>query len=139
MCERAQDNLWSLYREYLWQPSWVIMWQICVRGPKIIYEAYIGNICESPSWVIMLEIFMWAQNSLWVYVGIFVSGLIKLRPENLYLNRIWIPHSSSQDLHFHLHFMSVQYIFFLLKKLRLQIWIILVQASYNSGDNWFYT
>ena len=29
---------------------------------------------------------MWAQNSLWAYVVIFVSGLMKLRPENLYLN-----------------------------------------------------
>ena len=29
---------------------------------------------------------MWAQNNLWACVGIFVSGLIKLRPENLYLN-----------------------------------------------------
>ena len=33
---------------------------------------------------------MWAQNSLWAYVGILVSGLLKLRPENLYLNNIQI-------------------------------------------------
>ena len=50
------------------------MWVMCLRGPKIIYGAYIGNICESPSWVIMWEIFMWAQNRLWAYVCIFVSG-----------------------------------------------------------------
>ena len=31
---------------------------------------------------------MWAQNSSWSYVGIFVSVLMKLRPENLYLNRM---------------------------------------------------
>ena len=30
---------------------------------------------------------MWTQNNLWVYVGIFVSGLMKLRSENLYLNK----------------------------------------------------
>ena len=30
---------------------------------------------------------MWAQNNLWACVDIFVSGLMKLRPENLYLNR----------------------------------------------------
>ena len=30
---------------------------------------------------------MWAQNNVWAHVGIFVSGLMKLRPENLYLNR----------------------------------------------------
>ena len=35
MRERAQDNLWGLYIEYLW------------------------------------EIFMWARNSLWAYVGIY--------------------------------------------------------------------
>ena len=29
---------------------------------------------------------MWAQNNLWVYVGIFVSGLMKLRFKNLYHN-----------------------------------------------------
>ena len=30
---------------------------------------------------------MWAQNSLWACMGIFlVSGLIRLGPENLYLN-----------------------------------------------------
>ena len=29
---------------------------------------------------------MWAQNNLWACVGIFVSGLMKLRSENLYLN-----------------------------------------------------
>ena len=29
---------------------------------------------------------MWAQNNIWAYVGIFVSGLRKLRPGNLYLN-----------------------------------------------------
>ena len=35
----------------------------------------------------MWEIFMWAQNSLWACVGIFlVSGLMKLGHENLYLN-----------------------------------------------------
>ena len=33
---------------------------------------------------------MWAQNSLWAYVGNFVSGLMKLRPENLYLNKVLI-------------------------------------------------
>ena len=30
---------------------------------------------------------MWAQNNLWACVGIFVSGLMKLRPENLYLSK----------------------------------------------------
>ena len=30
---------------------------------------------------------MWAQNNLWACVDIFVSGLMKLRSENLYLNR----------------------------------------------------
>ena len=29
---------------------------------------------------------MWAQSNLWACVGIFVSGLMKLRPENYYLN-----------------------------------------------------
>ena len=29
---------------------------------------------------------MWAPNSLWVYMGILVSGLMRLGPENLYLN-----------------------------------------------------
>ena len=29
---------------------------------------------------------MWAQNNLWACVDIFVSGLMKLRPENLYHN-----------------------------------------------------
>ena len=29
---------------------------------------------------------MWAQSNLWACVGIFVSGLMKLRPENLYVN-----------------------------------------------------
>jgi len=28
-----------------------------VKGLKIIYGAYIGNICESPSWVIIWRIF----------------------------------------------------------------------------------
>ena len=38
-------------------------------------------------WVIYIwGIFMWAQNNLWAYMGIFESGLMKLRPENLYLN-----------------------------------------------------
>ena len=32
------------------------------------------------------EIFMCAKNNVWAHVGIFVSGLMKLRPENLYLN-----------------------------------------------------
>ena len=36
----------------------------------------------------MWEIFMWAQNNLWASVGIFVGGLMNLRPENLYLNRV---------------------------------------------------
>ena len=29
---------------------------------------------------------MWIQNSLWTYMGIFVSELMKLKPKNLYLN-----------------------------------------------------
>ena len=29
---------------------------------------------------------MWAQNSLWDCMGILVSGLMRLGPENLYLN-----------------------------------------------------
>ena len=29
---------------------------------------------------------MWAQNNVWAHVGIFVSGLMKLRPENLHFN-----------------------------------------------------
>ena len=37
----------------------------------------------------MPEIFMWAQNNLWACVGIFVSELMKLRPENLYLYNIY--------------------------------------------------
>ena len=31
---------------------------------------------------------MWAQNNLWACMGIFVSGLMKLRPENLFLNNL---------------------------------------------------
>ena len=31
---------------------------------------------------------MWAQNNLWACMGIFVSGLKNLRPENLYLNNL---------------------------------------------------
>ena len=31
---------------------------------------------------------MWAQNNLWACVGIFVRGLMKLRPKNLYLNNV---------------------------------------------------
>ena len=60
ICERAQGNLWGLYKESLWEPN------------------NMENI-----WVI----FMWAQNNLWACVDIFVSGLTKLRPENLYLNK----------------------------------------------------
>ena len=30
---------------------------------------------------------MWAQNNLWACMDIFVSGLMKLRLENLYLNK----------------------------------------------------
>ena len=59
-----------------------------------------GNIYEGPSWVItwgniwvicgkylgsMLEIFVGAQSSLWAYMGILVSGLIRFSLENLYL------------------------------------------------------
>ena len=44
---------------------------------------YIRNICGSPNtW----RIFQWGQNSVWAHVGIFVSGLMKLRLEYLYLN-----------------------------------------------------
>ena len=35
----------------------------------------------------MWEIFMWAQNNAWTHIGIFVSELMKLRPENLCLNK----------------------------------------------------
>ena len=35
----------------------------------------------------MWEIFMWAQNNAWPHIGIFVSELMKLRPENLCLNK----------------------------------------------------
>ena len=31
---------------------------------------------------------MRAQNNLWACVGIFVTGLMKLKPENLYLNNV---------------------------------------------------
>ena len=34
---RAQNNLWGLYRKYLWQPK---------------LGNYMGNICESANWVI---------------------------------------------------------------------------------------
>ena len=34
---------------------------------------------------------MWAQSNLWACVGIFVSGLMKLRLENLYLNNYKLP------------------------------------------------
>ena len=30
---------------------------------------------------------MWAQNNAWPHIGIFVSELMKLRPENLCLNK----------------------------------------------------
>ena len=60
-----------------------------------------GNICEGPSWVItwgnvwvicgkyldsMLEIFVGAQSRLWACMSILVSGLMRFRLENLYLN-----------------------------------------------------
>ena len=43
---------------------------------------------------------MWAQDSLWACVGIFlVSGLMKLEPENLYLNiYIYIWGATAQTL-----------------------------------------
>ena len=61
ICERAQGNLWGLYREYLWE----------------------SNNMEN-----IWGIFMWAQNNLWACVGIFLgSGLMKLGFKNLYLNK----------------------------------------------------
>ena len=30
-----------------------IRWVIFVKGPKIIYGVYMGNICGSPNWVII--------------------------------------------------------------------------------------
>ena len=55
MCERAQGNLWGLYRDYF------------------VGAQYSGEYLSN-----MWEMFMWAQNSLWAYVGIFVSGLMIL-------------------------------------------------------------
>ena len=61
----------------------------------------LGNICEGPSWVItwgnvwvicgkylgsMLEILVGAQSRLWACMSILVSGLMRFRLENLYLN-----------------------------------------------------
>ena len=86
----AQNNLWGLYGKYLWEPKLGNnMWEI------------LGNICEGPSWVItwgnvwvicgkylgsMLEIFVGAQSRLWACMSILVSGLMRFRLENLYLN-----------------------------------------------------
>ena len=59
-----------------------------------------GNICESPSWVIiweylwkpkfgnMWEIFVGAWNNLWACISILVSGLMRLEPEKFYLNKL---------------------------------------------------
>ena len=52
------------------------MWVICVRGPKIIYEAYIWNICGK--YLCELKI---VYGLVWVYI--FVSGLMKLGSKNL--------------------------------------------------------
>ena len=63
ICEKAQGNLWGLYREYLGEPNnmeniWVIYGEyLC--GLKIIYRL------------------------VWDFLGI---GLMKLGSENLYLN-----------------------------------------------------
>ena len=41
ICEKAQDNLWGLYRKYLWEPklnnNMESIWVICGK--------YVGNIC----------------------------------------------------------------------------------------------
>ena len=34
-------------------------------------------------------------NNVWNHVGIFVSGLMKLRPENLYINSLLEAHKTS--------------------------------------------
>ena len=39
-------------------------------------------------WVNIWGIFIWTQNNLWACVGIFVSGLMKLKPKTLYLNNV---------------------------------------------------
>ena len=63
ICERAHGNLWGFIQEIFVGAQY--------------HEEYLSNV-----W----EIFMWAQNNVWAHVGIFVSRLMKLKPENLYLN-----------------------------------------------------
>ena len=57
-----------------------------MREPKVIYGAYIRGIYGSP-WVICGE-YLCGFKIIYglVSVYIFVSGLMKLGPENLYLN-----------------------------------------------------
>ena len=52
------------------------MWVICVGGSKIIYKAYIWNICGK-----YLCEFKIVYGLMWVYI--FVSGLMKLGSKNL--------------------------------------------------------
>ena len=64
ICERAQGNLWGLYREYLWEANnmeniWVIYGEY-LYGLKIIYGL------------------------VWDFLR---SGLMKLGSENPYLNK----------------------------------------------------
>ena len=63
ICERTQGNLWGLYRKYLWEPN-------NMENIWVIYEEYLYR----------LKI---VYGLMWVF---FVSGLMQLRLENLYLN-----------------------------------------------------
>ena len=63
ICEEVHGNLWGFIQE-------------------IFVGAYYHGEYLSNVW----EIFMWAQDNVWARVCIFVSGLMKLKPENLYLN-----------------------------------------------------
>ena len=68
ICERVQDNLWGIYRKYLWEPK-------------------LGNNMED-IWIIcgsMQEIFMWAQNSLWACRVFFSEWVNEIRVR---LNRL---------------------------------------------------
>ena len=55
-CERAQGILWGLYGKYLWVPK-------LGNNMENIGVIYIGSV---------QEVLMWAQDSLWACVGIFL-------------------------------------------------------------------
>ena len=46
ICERAQGNLWDLYREYLWEPNDMEnIWVIYMENIYVYSRLFIG-LCE---------------------------------------------------------------------------------------------